>query len=149
MRKIKKKVPQLSHGQILTTLYQFTTPKKHTQGGKVNRVMHHESPCWHLEVPSTAVRPDRKKKRTSYGSLPPSFCFSACSSLFLTFTQFKGTLLAWLSKINNTARGVYITVLLAASFYVLKFPHPHCRLLLCLRTVFVSHSLIVFCLFHF
>lgn len=31
-------------------------------------------------------------------------------SLLLDSTQFKGTLLAWLTKINNIARGVYITI---------------------------------------
>lgn len=31
-------------------------------------------------------------------------------SLLLDSTQFKGTLLAWLTKINNTAGGVYITI---------------------------------------
>lgn len=67
------------------------------------------SPCWPFDAVFTAVRP--KKKRTSCWfaeciQAPSVSLLLLCS--FLNSAQFKGTLLPWLSKINNTAWRVYI-----------------------------------------
>lgn len=147
---IKNKTGTHFYQQTLSYGYSQNLNKKtclHTQRGSVlTELVYHESLCWLFEVMSTAVRSERGKgeRRRTQGSLTPLISL-------LNAAQFKGTLLVWLSKINNTAGGVYNTISLLLRLYasLLRFPQHHCRLPLCLpsRLHFMSLAFAISSLF--
>lgn len=119
----------------------FNKNTKHTDtriqyGGSVlTELAYRESPCWLDRLMSSAVKlredeaEEKRKRSLLRGSL------ALLISLLLNSAQFKGTLLAWQPKINNTAGGVTLQSLsycVALCLSLSKFPQHHCCLPLCL-----------------